>query len=688
MFNVILLSKRILIRLEKLSSFENIRNFGIIAHIDAGKTTTTERILYLTGTNYRIGEVDEGTTTTDWMEEEKERGITITSAAVTCNWNNNTFHIIDTPGHVDFTAEVQRSLRVLDGAVVVLCGVAGVQTQTETVWKQADNFNLSRIIFINKLDRTGANFENVLTDINEKLKIKPLILNIPYYENDVLTSIIDIIKKKKINYAKDGNVLSIENIPENYKTLSQKYRDNLIDILTSHDDNLLELALEGKITEENLITSIRTGTLKKYFIPVLCGASFKNIGVTELLDAIGFYLPSPDDRNQINALNLKNNKWESISTNDKNPVLYVFKVQYHREKGPLAFTRIYIGKIKNGDTFYNPRTKKRERVQDLLKIFASDFERIEEAVAGDIVIIVGTKETVTGDTLCSEGNQIVLERLTFPEPVIFVSIEPKNTLDLEKLNIAKQHLLLEDPTIKFKDDNETGQNLIGGMGELHIEIFLERIKREYGVDLKSGSPQVAYRETPSKSANYTFEFDKKISGNIQHATITLMCNPKERNSSNEILFDISKKNFIKEELEHIELGINNSLLSGPNGAYNVVDCEIVIKDVIYDRTHSSPLALEAAANICTGYLLRETETILLEPVMKIEIDVPEIYTGNVIGDLQSRGGIILDILKKISEDKVLAKCPLKKMFGYSTNLRSITQGKGNFSMEFLEFDKM
>ena len=499
-----------------MTTINSIRNFGIIAHIDAGKTTTTERILFLTGATYKIGEVDEGTTITDWMDEERERGITITSAAVSCNWKNSLFHIIDTPGHVDFTAEVQRSLRVLDGAVVVFCGVAGVQTQSETVWKQADNYNIPRIVLINKLDRAGASFENVLTDIQKKLNVLPIPLNIPYYENDLLTGVIDLVTMKLVKFEEKGKIKEINNIPANQIRIAEHQRENLINELTKHDDKLLELALNSNIDETLIIKSIRNCTLKKYFIPVLAGSSLKNIGIPLLLDAIGYYLPSPSDIGSIKGYFIKKDKWDNIIYNvESRPIVYVFKIQFHREKGILAFVRIYSGKIKNGDNLFNPRTKKKERIQDLLKIYADKHERIEEASAGDIVCLSGIKNIVTGDTLCLEHNQVVLETLKFPEPVIFVKVEAKNAIDKEKFNSAKDHLLIEDPTLSYQEDAQTGQTLVGGMGELHIQIFLERIKKNYGIELKSGSPQVAYKETPKKSGTYNFDFDKKIEGNVQ-----------------------------------------------------------------------------------------------------------------------------------------------------------------------------
>ncbi len=668
-----------------MSESQKIRNFGIIAHIDAGKTTTTERILYLTGTTYKIGEVDEGTTVTDWMEEERERGITITSAAVSCIWKDSIFHIIDTPGHVDFTAEVQRSLRVLDGAVVVFCGVAGVQTQSETVWKQANNYKIPRIVYVNKLDRIGANFGNTISDIKKKLNVIPVPISVPYYNKDILKGIIDIIKMKMITFTETGKIEDSKEIPLEYKILSEKYREELINILTSFDDKLLEKALEGKISEDLIINSLRTGTLKRNFVSVIAGSSLKNIGVPLLLDAINNFLPSPDDISSIDAFYVKKNIWDKLKYDQNgDTVAYIFKVQFHKEKGPLAFIRIYSGKIKNGDNLYNPRTKKRERIQDLLKIYADKFERLDSTFAGDIVTIAGLKNIATGDTLCQENHQVVLESLKFPEPVIYVKVEAKNAIDKEKLNIAKQNLLIEDPTITYKEDEETGQTLIGGMGELHIQILLERIKKIYGIELKSGSPQVAYKETPKKAGTNKYEFDKKIEGNVQHVNIELSIEPLKRNSGNIIENKLSKKD--KEFIPFIEKGINEALKSGPESAYPVIDAKITIESIDYETSRVSLLAFEAAANLCTSYLLRNVGTDLLEPIMKLEIDVPSNFTGTVMGELQSRNGTIIDIQKKINQDIIFAKVPLKVMFGYTTTLRSQTQGKGSFTMEFLEFD--
>lgn len=669
------------------SENKKIRNFGIIAHIDAGKTTTTERILYLSGQSYKIGEVDEGTTTTDWMDEERERGITIVSAAVSCPWKNSIFHIIDTPGHVDFTAEVQRCLRVLDSAVVVFCGVAGVQTQSETVWKQADNYKIPRIVFINKLDRVGADFNNCVEDIKTKLKAKPVPISLPYYNNDNLKGIIDLIDMKLITFNDDANIDNIADIPEAEKESANIHREEMINILTSFDDEILESALEDNLTKDRIIRSLNQGTLNRYYVPVLAGSSLKNIGIPLLMDGIEELLPNPDDIHNTKGYVIKKDEWEEIDqNNDDFPIVYMFKVQFHREKGPIAFVRIYSGKIKNGDQLYNPRTKKKEKIQDLLKIYADKFERIDSAYAGDIVTIIGLKNTVTGDTLCNESHQVILESLVFPEPVIYVRIEPRNAPDREKLDTANQQLLLEDPTITCTEDKETGQTLIGGMGELHIEVFLDRIKKNYGIDLNKGAPQVAYKETPVKEATFNYHFDKKIEGNVQHADITLSIMPDQRSAGNSIKSKLHKKD---DKLRpFIENGINSALRSGPEGAYPVTDSIITIETLDYESSRSSPIAIEAAANLCTSSLLRKACTTLLEPIMKLEIDVPGNFTGAVIGELQSRGGIVLDILKKTNQDIIHAKAPLKVMFGYTTTLRSQTQGKGSFTMEFLEYDSL
>jgi len=669
-----------------LQSSKNIRNFGIIAHIDAGKTTTTERILYLSGSTYKIGEVDDGTTITDWMLEEKEHGITITSAAVSCLWNNSMFHLIDTPGHVDFTAEVQRSLRVLDGAVVVFCGVSGVQTQSETVWKQADKYNIPRIVFINKLDRLGANFDFVIKDIKKKLKAVTLPVTIPLYKNDNLKEIINLITMKKLSFKEDGNINEIVGLTNDETKYAEKYKEEMINTLTNFDDKILELALSDCLKEEDLIKAIRKGAIERKFIPVFAGSSLKNIGIPPLLDAIEHYLPSPDDIGFINGFNSKKEIWEKILfKSDSDLVAYIFKVQFSREKGIIAFLRVYSGKFKNGDSLFNPRTKKRERVQDLLKVFADKFERIDHVSAGDIVTVSGLKDVKTGDTLCRENYQVLLENITFPEPVIFMTIETKNALEKEKLNTAIDAFLLEDPTIVFKEDKDTGQTLIGGMGELHIQIILERMKNQYKLDLRCGHPQVAYKETPKNSTSYTYVFNQKIEGNIQHVTLTLEITPDERTKGNLIKNELDKKQ--SDIFSSIEKGITNGLNSGPEGAYPVTDSVITIKDIEYDQSKTSPVAVEACANICTGYLLREAKTILLEPIMKLEISTPVEFTGTIIGDLQSRNGIILNVHKTGDVDVIIAKASLKVMFGYTTSLRSLSQGKATFTMEFLLYDE-
>lgn len=665
---------------------DSIRNFGIIAHIDAGKTTTTERILYLSGSSYKIGDVDDGTTVTDWMLEEKEHGITITSAAVNCNWQGKDLHLIDTPGHVDFTAEVQRSLRVLDGAVVVFCGVSGVQTQSETVWRQADRYNIPRIVFVNKLDRVGANFKYVIDDIKKKLDATTLPLSIPLYKDEILCGVIDIIKMKSVYFNDDGTIKEEKKLSEQENLIANEYKEKIIDILSSLYDDVLELALSEKLTEEKLISSIRKATIERKIIPLFCGSSLKCIGVPQLLDGIALFLPSPDDVGFINGYNVKNSEWEKVYFDSDKLVSYIFKIHYQREKGSVAFLRVYSGKIKTGDSVFNPRTKKRERVQDILKIFADKFERIDEANSGDIVAVVGLKDIKTGDTLCKENYQIILENITFPEPVIFMTIEPKNALEKEKLQIAMDHFLIEDPTITFKEDKDTGQTLIGGMGELHIQIILERMKNQYNLTLRSGQPQIAYRETPKNSASYSYEFNQKIEGNVQHVNVKLSIRPNERGKGNLIENTLSPKKY-GNVFQAIESGIKSSLNCGPEGAYPVIDAIITINEIDFEESKTNLSAIEAACNICTSFLLRESGTILLEPIMKLEISTPHEFTGSVIGDLQSKNCIVHDVHKTTDNDIIYAKARLKTMFGYTTTLRSLTQGKGSFTMEFLCYDQ-
>ncbi|MCG8568870.1 MAG: elongation factor G [Spirochaetes bacterium] len=668
---------------------KKIRNFGFIAHIDAGKTTTTERVLFLTGSNYRIGEVDEGTTTTDWMLEEKERGITIVSAAVSCQWNGHQLHIIDTPGHVDFIAEVHRSLRVLDGVVVVFCGVSGVQTQSEAVWKEADKFKIPRIAYINKLDRIGADFDNAVNEIQIKLKANPLPITVPVYEEDSLIAIVDLINMQCWTFLEDGKIDQSQPIPDSFQEKASHYRENLINILTENDDSLLEAVLEEKVTSELLQKSIRQGAINLKFIPVLAGSSFKNIGVPLLIDAIVDFLPSPIEAPAIEAYHHQKEQSVLVKYQPEDPpLLYVFKLQFNKEMGPLSFARIYHGTIKTGMTIHNIRSKKEERILSILKIYGDKFERLDQAEAGDIVILVGMKETTTGDTLGIINNKLSLENLYFPEPVIFMKVEPRNAVDQNKFITARQNLMLEDPTLTYKEDNETGETLIGGMGELHLEIFLERVKSEYKIDINSGNPQVAHRETPKDLGQLTHLFESKIGGNTNHVEIDISIEPKERNSGVNLQSNLSAKQYTQDIIESAKKGIYNALISGPEGAYPVIDCSISINDLTFDDAKNAVLAVEAAASICTTNLLRQIGMDLLEPLMRLEITQPESFTGAVIGDLQSRNGIILDIIKKHEQDLVIAKAPLKNLFGYATGLRSITQGKGNFTMKFFEYDKV
>lgn len=666
---------------------KNIRNFGFIAHIDAGKTTTTERVLYLSGINHRIGEVDSGTTTTDWMDEERERGITITSAAVNCQWNGVDFHIIDTPGHVDFTAEVQRSLRVLDGAVVIFCGVSGVQTQSETVWKQADKYKIPRIVFINKLDRVGADFEAVAKEINKKLSTRTVFINIPVYEKDKVIGIINLISMKFVTYNEKGEIDETSTIPSSAMEMAENFREELINILSEYNDEVLEAAINNTLTEEKINNALRISTINRNFVAISTGSSLKNIGIPQLMDAIANYLPKPSDLPHPKGFLIKKDQWHPIPLDaSSSSIAYIFKVQSNKEKGPLCFVRIYSGTIKKGDVLYNGVTKKSERIHDILQIKGDRFTRIEQAIAGDIVIFVGLKFSRTSDTLCTQNNQVLLEKMTFPEPVIYSRIEPKNTIDANKLDEVIKNLVVEDPTIQFKNDSETGQLLVGGMGELHIEIVVERIKREYGIELKVGTPQVVYREMPKQSGLETYNFDKKIQGNVQHATITLAVEPSQ-NTNVEIVSKLPTKSLNDELFDYIRRGLKTALQSGPESAYPVINAKLLVQDVEYDQSRSTPEALEAAANLCAGFLFKKVGMYLLQPIMKLTLEIPTEYTGSVLGELQSRNGIILNVTKKYNIDTINAHAPLKSLFGYSTVLRSLTQGHGSFNMEFFEFNK-
>nr|HPO50274.1 EF-Tu/IF-2/RF-3 family GTPase [Spirochaetota bacterium] len=524
-------------------------------------------------------------------------------------------------------------------------------------------------------------------DLANKFKVVPLIVNLPCYENEQISGTIDLVTMKKIIYKKDGNISETMEIPQDIYDDAHLYREEMINILTEYDDELLRQVLENSFTQENIVKSIRKLTISRKIVPVLSGASFKNVGIPPLLDAIINYLPSPEDRPLVKKYNKKNDEWEEIIADDENFIGYIFKLQYQKEKGNIAYLRIYSGFLENGENIYNPRSEKREKTLDLLKIFSDDFERIPKALRGDIVAIVGLKDSVTGDTLCQEGKNFLLETIRFPEPVIHIRIEPKNSVDSEKFNHAKSFLLSEDPTIVCKEDTETGQILVGGMGELHLEIFIERLKREFNLELRTGPPSVARRERILSDGAITYNFENKIGGNIRHCKIILKCEKNKDILENDIIFNVNLKDFTKDEIEHIKKGINNSLKSGPEGAYRVINIKIIVEKIEFEENNLSPLVLEAASNLAVTSLLRNIKTEILEPIMTIEIDTPQCYTGGIIGDLQSRNGIVLEIVNRLGSDKITGRVPLKELFGYSTIIRNLSSGKASFTMDFFEFGR-
>ncbi|MGM0431614.1 MAG: elongation factor G [Spirochaetota bacterium] len=667
----------------------NTRNIGIMAHIDAGKTTTTERILFYSGESHRIGEVDNGEATMDWMEQEQDRGITITSAATTCFWNNAKINIIDTPGHVDFTAEVERALRVLDGAVAVFCAVGGVEPQSETVWRQADHYKIPRLAFVNKMDRLGADFYAVLSEMKEKLATNPVALFIPHGAESTFSGIIDLIHMKKITFEPTsfGSKRIIEEIPEEMLETAHEWREKLIDHLSVFSDEMTELYFEGKDIPEQLIhDTLREATLAREIVPVFVGAALKNIGVQAILDGIVDYLPSPNDIPPITGLYAKSGKEVHITNDpDGQPLGLVFKIQHDRESGPLCFFRVYSGKIKKGSAILNITKKKRERINRLFRMHSNKTETIDSVEAGDIAVAVGFKYSQTGDTIGSEGHQVLLESPIFPEPVISVAIEPKTVSDQDKLRKVLDMLAMEDPTFTSKENKDTGQLIISGMGELHIDVLVTRIMKDYKVDARIGKPQVTYRETITKELTHTEEFHKIISGKEHHAEITLKVKPLPVGSGNRVVTNISKKELPEEFIEVARKSIEETFKSGIRYGYPITDVEVDIEQMVYNEMTSSRLAFEAVASLCFDAACSKAEPILLEPVMKVDVMAPKANVGDVISHLTSTGGIIESLESKPTIEHIQALIPLLNMFGYSTKLRSLTQGRGTFAMEFHHF---
>ncbi len=673
-------------------SLDKTRNIGIMAHIDAGKTTTTERILYYTGVNYKIGEVHEGTATMDWMEQGQERGITITSAATTCFWKNHRINIIDTPGHVDFTIEVERSLRVLDGAVAVFDGVAGVEPQSETVWRQADKYKVPRICFVNKMDRTGANYYRCVDMIRTRLNAVPVVMQIPMGLEENFKGIIDIANMKAYLYKDEtlGAEYDIIEIPEEYKADSKKYHDEFIERACDFNDSLMEKYLAGEEVDVELAKiAIRQAALGFKVVPVFCGSAFKNKGVQPLLDAIIDYLPSPLDVPPVTGINPKTEKEEVRHASDDEPFsALAFKIASDPYTGQLTYIRVYSGILASGSYVYNSVKDSKERIGRLLKMHANKKEEIKEVHAGDIAAAVGLRNTTTGDTLCDESSIVVLESMEFPDPVISVAIEPKTKADQEKLGLSLQKLTVEDPSFRVKTDLETGQTIISGMGELHLEIIVDRLTREFKVDANVGKPQVAYKETINKKVESEGKFIRQSGGRGQYGHVWLEIEPLGKGAGYEFVNKIKGGVIPAEYIPAINKGVTEALTTGVLAGYPVVDVKVSVFDGSFHDVDSSEMAFKIAASMSFKDGAKKASPALLEPIMKVEVLVPEEFMGDVIGDLNSRRGKILNLEARAGIQVINAEVPLAQMFGYSTDLRSKTQGRANYTMEFLKYEQV
>ena len=678
---------------------EKYRNIGIIAHVDAGKTTTTERILFYTGISHKIGEVHEGEATMDWMEQEQERGITITSAATTCYWLDHQINIIDTPGHVDFTVEVERSLRVLDGGVVVFDGKEGVEPQSETVWRQADKYNVPRVCFINKIDKEGADFETALTSIQDRLSPDAVAIQYPIGQSEAYkqqesnpeaVGVIDLVKMKACYFLGDkGRDVVEKDIPEDLKSVAEEWREKMLEKIAEVDDELMEKYLGGEeITEELLHKAIRKGTVSGEIYPVMVGSAFKNVGVQKVLDAVVNYLPSPIDIPPVEGELLKEpgKKVKRKASDDEKLTALAFKVATDPFVGQLTFFRIYAGTIEAGSYVYNASKRKKERIGRILRMMANDREEVEKMYAGDIGALVGLKHTGTGDTLCSEDEPILLENIEFPEPVISVAIEPKTKADQEKMAIALSKLAEEDPTFQVKTDEDTGQNIISGMGELHLEVIIDRMKREFKVEANIGKPQVAYRETIRQTAEAEGKFIKQSGGRGQYGHCWLRVEPNEEGKGFEFVDEIKGGVIPQEYIPAVEKGVREALSTGVLAGYPVVDVKATVYDGSYHDVDSSEAAFKVAGSMAFKEGLRKAKPVILEPIMKVEVTTPEQFMGDVVGDLNAKRGQIDEMIDKGAGNAVVkiikAKVPLSSLFGYATQLRSMTQGRGSYSMEF------
>jgi elongation factor G len=671
---------------------EKTRNIGIMAHIDAGKTTTTERILFYTGRIHRMGEVHDGAATTDWMEQEKERGITITSAAVTCFWKGHRINIIDTPGHVDFTVEVERSLRVLDGAVAIFCAVGGVEPQSETVWRQADKYHVPRIAFVNKMDRVGADFFNVIKMMKERLGANPIPIQLPMGEGDLFNGLIDLIKMKGVVYNEQtlGKNWDEIDIPKDLEEIAHEYRQRMIEALSDYDDNIMMKYLENEeIAEEEIKAALRKATLDVSVTPVLCGSAYKNKGVQRLLDAVVDFLPSPVDMPKIRGIHPWTEKEEFREPRDDEPfAALAFKIQTDPYVGKLTYFRVYSGTAKAGSYVFNANTGKKERLGRILQMMANKREDIEEVFTGDIVAAVGLRNTKTGDTICDPKHPIVLESMQFPEPVLMVAIEPKSQAEQDKLNDALLKLAEEDPTFQVRTDEETGQTIISGMGELHLEILTDRLRREFNVQANIGKPQVAYRETITKRVRAEGKFIRQTGGRGQYGHVVVEFEPAERGTGfifeNKIVGGVIPKEYINPVRDGIREAMGNGVIAG----FPLIDIKATLVDGSYHPVDSSEVAFKIAGSLALKEAVLKADPIILEPIMNIEIITPEEYLGDVLGDLNARRGKVIGIFPRKDAQVIAAVVPLREMFGYATALRSMTQGRAIYTMQFSHYQEL
>ncbi len=677
--------------MSKVTDLKKTRNIGIIAHIDAGKTTTTERVLYYTGKSHKLGEVHEGTATMDWMEQEQERGITITSAATTCFWLDHQINIIDTPGHVDFTAEVERSLRVLDGAIGVFCAVGGVEPQSETVWRQASKYKVPRIGFVNKMDRAGANFLNCVGQIRDRLGANPVPLQLPLGAEATFSGIIDLVDMKANVYEEGknkGETYTVVDIPADMLDEAKEYREILMEAISDVDEAIMEKYLGGEeVSRDEILAAVRKGALKLKFTPILCGAAFKNKGVQQLLDAVTYYLPSPEDIASIQGTNPNTQKEVTrILESDQPLAALAFKIMTDPFVGQLAFIRVYSGELKSGTYIYNSSKDKRERVGRLLRMHANKREEVTSIKAGDIAAAIGLKNTYTGDTLCLQDDPIILESIDFPEPVISVAVEPRTKAEQDKLSDCLIKLLQEDPTFRVKVDPETNQTIISGMGELHLEILVDRMKREFSLDVDVSKPQVAYKETITKEVQHNFKYVKQSGGRGQYGHVIIKIEPREAGTGFEFVNKITGGAIPREYIPAVQKGIEEAMTRGILSGCNVVDVGVTLLDGSYHEVDSSEMAFKICASIAFKEAGQKAAPVMLEPIMEVEVVTPEDFMGDVIGNLSSKRGKIKEMSDRAGAKVIRCEVPLSGMFGYSTDLRSATQGRANFSMEFAKYE--